>query len=80
MVGWAGEEEGECCPVAGEDRGSTQADEAGLHEDGITKGELDDVPEKAGVFLRHGFQAGVVGVGRRVVWHEEVEEDEDDIL
>ena len=51
-----------------------------MHEDGVFDRELDDIPEKRGVLFEHVLEAGVVGVRGGVVWHEEVEEHEDDVL
>jgi len=72
-VGWRGEEEGEGGPVAGEDGGGAEADEAGLDENRVFDHHFEDAEEDAEVVYPLGVGAGVVG-------HEEVEEKQDEIL
>lgn len=69
-VGWGREEECKGGPVGREGHGGEAADEAGLDEGGFVDDEGQDGEEDA-VVRDPG------GVGRRVVGHEEVEEEKD---
>ena len=76
VVRGAGEEEGQGRPEGGEGGGCEEADEAGLDEDGVFEEEFEDVEEEGRVFP-DDFE---LRVGGGVVRHEEVEEDEDEVL
>lgn len=76
MVRRAGEEEGQRRPVARERAAREEADQAGLHEDGVLEQQLEDVEEEAGVFLPNLHLRVRAGVVR----HEEIQQDQDEVL
>lgn len=72
-VGRGGEEEGQGGPEGGEDAGGEEADEAGLHEDGVVGHHAGDAPE-------HFEVVEPLRIRRGVVRHEEPEEEQDQVL
>jgi len=68
-----GEQEGQRGPEAGEDRGGAEAHETGLHEHGVSQHHLEDAEQDVCV-------ADALRVGAGVVGHEEVEQQQDEIL
>ena len=75
----ASEEERKRGPERREGRAVEHADQTCVCEHGVAEGEQDDVPEERRVGL-DGALPVRLRVRGGVIWHEEPEEDEDEVL